>query len=325
MRSQLLICVALCSAISTPTLLARSLSSQKPTSDRHFKDCRDCPDLVVVPGGRFQMGSPAGEAGGDDTERPLHWVTVRRFAIGRFDVTRDEYAAFVNATKRSTKPGCYYTGRPAAPDIPMDRKGSWRSLGFPQTGRDPVVCVTWQDAHDYLAWLSKRTGHHYRLLSEAEWEYAARGGTRTPYYWGSKADHEHANYGPDHGYGKGLAKGRDRWIFTSPGGAFPPNPFGLYDMSGNVLQMVEDCFHPNYDGAPTDGSPNLDNGPLHATGYLAEINGLPACSYRVLRGGDWGDPPDVVRPAMRNLSPGPGQTLADARSGGVGFRVAREP
>jgi formylglycine-generating enzyme required for sulfatase activity len=245
--------------------------------------------------------------------------------MGQFDVTRDEYAAFVNATKRKTKPGCYYTGRPAAVDNPMDGKGSWRSLGFSQTGRDPVVCVTWQDAHDYLRWLSKRTGHHYRLPSEAEWEYAARGGTRTSYYWGRKADHEHANYGPDHGYGKGVAKGRDRWIFTSPGGAFPPNPFGLYDMSGNVLQMVEDCFHPDYSGAPTDGSPDLDNGPIHATGYLAEINGLPACSYRVLRGGDWGDPPDVVRPAMRNLSPGPGQTLADARSGGVGFRVVREP
>jgi formylglycine-generating enzyme required for sulfatase activity len=243
--------------------------------------------------------------------------------MGRFDVTRDEYAAFVKATNRPTRKGCYYTGRPAAADKPMDPMGSWRSLGFHQTSRDPVVCITWQDAHDYLAWLSARTGHYYRLPSEAEWEYAARAGTATPYYWGSTADHEHANYGPDQGYGKGVAKGRDRWVYTSPGGAFPPNAFGLYDMSGNVLQMVEDCFHTNYAGAPTDGSANLDNDPIHSTGYLGPINGQPACSYRVLRGGDWGDPPDVIRSSMRNLSPGPGQTLDQARSGGVSFRVAR--
>jgi len=286
----------------------------------NFRDCPNCPEMVVVPSGSFMMGSPNSEAAGDATERPSHKVTIHRFAIGKYDVTRAEYAAFVRATRRSTQRGCWYTGRPGPSP---DSAGSWSSLGFAQTPRDPVVCITWRDAHDYLAWLSKRTGQKYRLPTEAEWEYAARAGTTTPYYWGRHADHQHANYGLDTEYGKGVAKGRDRWVFTSPVGSFPPNAFGLYDMSGNVLQMVEDCLKLSYADAPRDGFAYLKNSPLQASGELAELNGKPGCTWRVLRCGDWGDPPEAIRSAMRNFSPGPGGTLDNARSGGVGFRVAR--
>jgi formylglycine-generating enzyme required for sulfatase activity len=234
-----------------------------------FRDCRDCPQMVVIPSGRFLMGAPASEEGTSPLEQPVHQVRVRRFAAGRFDVTRDEWAAFVRATHRPTATGCAFTGRPG-PFV--DPKGSWLSLGFVQSGRHPVVCITWRDATDYAGWLSHRTGKPYRLLTEAEWEYAARAGTSTPYYWGTRADHGHANYGPEKGHGNGVAKGRDKWIYTSPVGSFPPNRFGLYDMSGNVLQFVEDCLG-TYDVTPRDGSAYKQDVPLKLTGDLAELNG----------------------------------------------------
>ena len=123
----------------------------------------------------------------------------------------------------------------------FDPKTSWRKLGFAQNDDHPVVCVTWQDAQDYVHWLGQRTGHKYRLLSEAEWEYAARGGTTTAYPWGSSATHEYANYGAAECC-SGVASGRDRWLQTSPVGSFPPNAFGLHDMHGNVLQWVQRLF-----------------------------------------------------------------------------------
>lgn len=277
--------------------------------------------MVVIPSGTFQMGAPQSEKGTSPLEQPVHSVTVRQFAAGHFDVTRDEWAAFVRATHRPTTAGCAFTGRPG-PFV--DPKGSWSSLGFRQTGRDPVVCINWEDAGDYLAWLSKRTGEPYRLLSEAEWEYAARAGTTTPFYWGLAADHGRANYGPDRGFGKGEAKGPDRWVYTSPVGSFPPNGFGLFDMSGNVLQFVQDCLALSYEQTPSDGSPFTRNVPIRSSGDLAALNGTMSCSYRVARGGDWGDPPEETRSAFRNFAPGPDSTLQTYRSGGLGFRIARD-
>jgi formylglycine-generating enzyme required for sulfatase activity len=186
----------------------------------------------------------------------------------------------------------------------------------------PAVCVTWYDAQDYVAWLSARTGKPYRLPSEAEWEYAARAGSATAYPWGPLASHDRANYGADKCCGP-RAFGADIWVNTSPAAAFPPNAFGLYDMQGNVLQWLADCLAPSYDVTPADGSAYTSDVPLQLSGRFAALNGQSSCSFRVVRGSDWGDPPSMVRSAFRNFGPGPGATLHDYSSAGVGFRVAR--
>jgi formylglycine-generating enzyme required for sulfatase activity len=288
---------------------------------RSFRDCRGCPEMIVVPGGTFLMGSPASEQGRDAIEGPQHKVTIGRFAVGKYDVTRGEWRAFVEATGRGTRSGCQWVGRTRE----HEAAANWQKLDFEQTDQDPVVCVTWNDAQDYARWLSAKTHHPYRLLSEAEWEYAARGGTTTAYSWGSGDSHAFANHGTAECCG-GLAEGRDKWLFTSPGGAFPPNPFGLYDMSGNVLQFVADCFTPAYDPASSDGKPNVSWTKLNATGDLVDLNGTNSCDYRVVRGGDWGDRSAWIRSAARSFAPppGPGASLETYRSGGVGFRVARD-
>ena len=163
--------------------------------DESFRDCADCPEMVVIPAGEFTMGAPAGEMGRYDEEGPQRRVQVRRFAASKFDVTRGQWALFVAAANHATQGGCSWSGLPGGePDAP-NPAASWRNLGFAQENSHPVVCVTWNDAQDYLNWLSGRTGHPYRLLTEAEWEYAARAGSTTPYPWGESASHEHANYG----------------------------------------------------------------------------------------------------------------------------------
>jgi formylglycine-generating enzyme required for sulfatase activity len=286
-----------------------------------FRDCPDCPEMVVAPAGSFMMGSPANEQGRDDTEGPQRRVNIRQFAVGKFDVTRGQWAAFVSATNRSTIGGCAWAG---PSNEKLDPKVSWRKLGFRQDDSHPVVCVTWQDAQDYVHWLSQRTRHKYRLLSEAEWEYTARAGTTTAYPWGPSATHDNANYGADDCC-SGLASGRDQWVQTSPVGSFPPNNFGLHDMHGNVLQWVQDCFAGSYSGLPTDGSAYEEAVQLKTAGPFPSLDmtGTNSCSYRMVRGGDWGDPPSMIRSAFRNFGPGPGATLQDYRSGGLGFRVAR--
>lgn len=286
-----------------------------------FRDCRDCPEMVVVPAGRFLMGSPESERGRDLIEGPQHLVTIRRFAAGKYDVTRGEWRAFVAATRRPTISGCQWVG----PTREHEASANWRKLDFVQTDRHPVVCITWKDAQDYAGWLSASTHRHYRLLSEAEWEYAARAGTTSRYPWGSGNTHAYANHGTEKCCG-GLVQGADKWLFTSPVGAFPPNRFGLYDMSGNVLQFLADCFEPAYDPAKRDGRARTVPTKLMTGGDLADLSGTSSCDYRVVRGGDWGDQSAWVRPAARSFAPppGPGVSLATYRSGGVGFRVARD-
>lgn len=282
-----------------------------------FRDCADCPEMVVVPAGSFMMGAPADELGSFVEEGPQRRVSIRQFAMGKFDLTRGQWAAFVSATKHGTTEGCEYSGFPKE----KESKASWSNLGFPQDDNHPAVCLTWSDAQDYLHWLSQKTGRKYRLPTEAEWEYAARAGTTTPYPWGTKATHEFANYGADECC-SGSALGRDKWVNTSPVGSFPPNGFGLYDMHGNVLQWVQDCFARSYAGLPMDGSAYEVVTKLRMTGDLESMTGTSSCSYRMLRGGDWGDPPAMVRSAFRNFAPPPGETLEEYRSAGVGFRVA---
>jgi formylglycine-generating enzyme required for sulfatase activity len=296
-------------------------AAQSTAATRSFRDCRDCPEMVALPAGSFLMGSPATEQGRDAIEGPRHKVAIARFAIGKYDVTRGEWRAFVAATRRPTVSGCQWVG----PTREHEASANWRKLDFAQTDAHPVVCVTWNDARDYARWLGARTGHRYRLPSEAEWEYAARGGTATAFWWGSGDSHAFANHGTAECCG-GLAQGRDKWLFTSPGRAFPPNPFGLRDMSGNVLQFVADCFTPAYDPAMSDGRANISPTKLATSGDLVDLNGTSSCDYRVVRGGDWGDRSAWIRSAARSFAPppGPGATLATYRSGGVGFRVARD-
>src|SRR5262249_8137000 len=147
-----------------------------------------------------------------------------------------------------------------------DPARDWRNPGFSQTGRDPAVCVSWDDAQNYIRWLNDEVRNKarilnasangpYRLLSESEWEYVAPAGAETRYYWGREASHKAANYGLEQCFPCGVAKqGKDRWYYTSPVGSFAPNAFGVYDASGNVWQWTEDCMHYTFDGAPDDGS-----------------------------------------------------------------------
>ncbi|MBV8191514.1 MAG: formylglycine-generating enzyme family protein [Alphaproteobacteria bacterium] len=184
----------------------------------------ELPELVVIPGGRFQMGSSDQETGHEDCEYPVHEVIITRaFGLGRYPVTFDQWDAFAEQT------GAYR---------PHDE-------GWGRAAR-PVINVSWQDAKSYMAWLAKKTDRRYRLPTEAEWEYAARAGTSTAYSWGSEIGAGNSNCVTDE-----AAAGRRG---TSPVGQFPSNAFGLYDMHGNVWEWVEDCWNEYYIGAPVDGS-----------------------------------------------------------------------
>lgn len=303
---------------------ATEIAAGGGTHEESIRDCQHCPALVVIPAGNFMMGSPATESGRYDEEGPQRRVHINRLAVGKFDVTRGEWAAFASATNREASGGCTWSGLPGANAMEPNLKATWKTLGFAQDDAHPVVCVTWDDAQDYVRWLSGLTGHRYRLLTEAEWEYAARAGTDTPYPWGTSASHEHANYGAD-SCCSGAASGTDKWIGTSRVGAFPANQFGLHDMNGNVTQWVQDCFAPSfsYTGMPTDGSAYKDAIALKLSGDLAVMNGSSSCAHHMLRGGDWGDPPALIRSAARSFAPPPGSPLQNYRSAGVGFRVAR--
>ncbi len=209
-----------------------------------FSDCEQCPTMVSIPAGSFMMGSPDDEAGRTGNEGPLHEVTLRAFAIGKTEVTTDQWQACVNDG------GCSYT--------PSDR-------GFGGGGM-PVLDVSWQDANTYADWLSRKSGRRYRLPSEAEWEYAARGGTSTPYWWGTSFD-----------------------PLIAPTSApvqadsLPANPFGVKGMLGNAREWVQDCYINSYLTAPTNGAPQKAGD----------------CTRRVLRGGAWGRDPDDHRAANR--------------------------
>jgi formylglycine-generating enzyme required for sulfatase activity len=280
-----------------------------------FRDCSECPEMMVVPPGHFLMGSSP-EAWASDLAsmgfiggwlirrdvamtQPPHLVTIgQMFGLGKYDVTRGEFAAFSRETGYAVTGGC---------TVQLEHKylhpigASWQNPGFRQTDRDPVVCVSWRDAKAYVAWLNGKLrdnaqmGHHarYRLPSEAEWEYAARAGQQTTRWWGDPIGINNANCD---GCGSVWdTKG------TAPVGSFRPNPFGLYDVLGNAWQWVEDCWNGNYDGAPLDGS-------AWTTG---------TCEQHVMRGGDWSNDPWVLRSAMRSKS------NIDQRANYLGFRVAQ--
>jgi formylglycine-generating enzyme required for sulfatase activity len=239
---------------------------------RVFQDCGECPPMTVIDAGRFTMGSPAEEQGRDDDEGPQHPVSIGRFAAGRFEVTFAEWDACV------ADGGC--DGY-----VPND-KGWGR-------GNRPVMNVSWHHVKSYVGWLARKTGKPYRLLTEAEWEYAARAGGVSAFATGETIRENQAQFGGAWG----------KVDQTVPVGSFAPNPFGLHDMHGNVWEWVEDCWHDNYQNAPEAGA-----------AWLEANDG--ACGYRIYRGGSWFNIRSVVRSANRTGSP-PEFAISN-----IGFRVA---
>jgi formylglycine-generating enzyme required for sulfatase activity len=262
MKFVLAVAVLFISSLGLRPALAQSL---KPGSV--FRDCPTCPEMVVIPPGSFIMGEA-----GFSRRMPLHKVTINHlFAVGRFDVTFEEWDACVaDGSCSGYRPADHGWGR----------------------GRRPVINVSWEEAQGYVLWLSKKTGRHYRLLSEAEFEYVARAGTTTTFWWGNDAGEGHANC---RGCG-GEWAGRQ----TSPVGSFKPNAFGVYDTAGNVTEWVEDRWNRTYDGAPTDGS--------------AWETGDPR--RRVMRSGSWYNGPGDQHSSFRNAE------APRARNIKIGFRVA---
>ncbi len=224
-----------------------------------FKDCAECPEMVVIPAGRFSMGSPDSDRLRTRDESPQRWVDVPRFAIAKYEVTQGEWLSVMGSNPSGNS-----------------------ACGM----NCPVENVSWNDAQEFVRRLSQRTGQNYRLPSEAEWEYAARAGTATAYAWGDLFDAQLANNG-----GRTVQVGR-----------YPANAFGLYDMHGNVWEWVQDVWHANYAGAPSDGSAWMVGGDT---------------ALRVLRGGSLSSTPQFLRSAFRHRFP------PIIRSDGIGLRIAR--
>ncbi|MCY4745994.1 formylglycine-generating enzyme family protein [Pelomonas sp. UHG3] len=297
---------------ATPPAQAADAS---PAPGQTLKDCEDCPTLVALPSGSFVMGSPAGEQGRRRNEGPQRRVSIAyRLAVGQYEVTKAEFARFVSASgyqpEQQPGEGCHVLD---GKTWGTSRQHGWRNPGYATTDAHPVSCVSWHDAQAYLAWLNRLVpGKGYRLLSEAEWEYAARAGHGGRYAWG---DDEGLTEACAHANGMDIT-GKAQisgvtWAANacSDGAAFPvagpvyrPNAFGLYNMAGNVWEWVQDVDHADYTDAPTDGS-------------AWTVGGDPA--FRVTRGGAWFSYPAGLRSAYRSKSE------PDFRGGGVGFRIAR--
>jgi formylglycine-generating enzyme required for sulfatase activity len=241
------------------------------------------------------------QRGDPELERPQHPVTiVRPFALGEYPVTRGEFAAFVRESNYTVLGDCIVHENH---QFHSDSGATWRNPGFNQTDRDPVVCVNYEDAKAYIAWLNAkardkpsvdRDSGPYYLPSEAEWEYAARAGTKTAYWWGDAIGKKNADCNACGSPWDGKR--------TAPVDSFPANRFGFHEMLGNIWERTEDCWHPNYKGAPADGSAWLDGG---------------ACTRRTIRGASWGNDPWQIRAANRS------RCLPGDRGNFLGFRVAR--
>jgi len=281
--------------------------AQAPGADHIFRDCPSCPEMVVIPSGAFDMGSPDSEAGRGDDEGPVHQVNVATFALGKTEITRGQFAAFVKKTKYNTGDKCWTLEGGNF----EEHSGNWSKPGYPQNDKHPVTCINWDDAKAYAKWLSRKTGKKYRLPTEAEWEYAARGNTSTARYWGDNPVDacEYANaadmtaQAQIHGATSwSVHHCTDGFAYTAPVGSFKPSAYGLNDMLGNVWEWTEDNYHDSYKDAPTDGSAWQGDD-----------------AKRVLRGGSWNNSPSNIRAAIRYAS------KPDVRFSSFGFRLARLP
>lgn len=287
----------------------------KKQSQALAQTCRtgagQAPTMVVIKPGRFQMGS----AEGDADEQPVHAVTIPQpFAISRCEITVGQFRQFVEdaryqTTAEKSGKGCYGWNADKK-EVEQLPEHNWNNPGFEQTDDHPVVCVSWDDAQEYVRWLSRRTGANYRLPNEAEWEYAARGGTATARYYRDDQQCDYVNGAgqetksiADSGWT--LAECDDGHVYTAPVGSFGENHYGLFDTLGNVWEWTQDCWHKNYSGAPADSSVWLDK------------DGGD-CSRRVVRGGSWYYRPQDLRSALRDWND------TDEAGNDQGFRIARD-
>ena len=261
-----------------------------------FKDCVDCPEMVVLPAGDYLMGSPDSETDRREHEGPQRRVNLPgKFAVSKFEITHGQFAAFIAATNYVPANNCIvWTGVRGGEQVPGR---NWQDPNFEQSNNNPVVCISWTDAKAFVAWLVEKTAKSYRLLTESEWEYAARAGTTSRYSFGDNADSicGYANV-PDQTaernaggwYWKFVACDDGYGAQTSPVGTYQPNPFGLYDMHGNVWEWVEDCYQDSFSGGPVDGSAWITD----------------PCKGRVVRGGSLSAPIDNSRSAARYIGIG---------------------
>ena len=275
-----------------------------------FKDCAHCPEMVVIPPGEFDMGFDGGEP--DRYEGAVHHVKISApFALGRYELTTGEYREFVKATGHISGTDCNIA---TGADVNFVKGRDWQNPGYygrAAKANDPVVCVNWLDVRAYVDWLAKRTGKPYRLISESEWEYAARAGSYTPYPWGEAADQGciTANI-----YDRTAAKAlklkvppadcTDGSAAMAAVGSRKPNPFGLYDIIGNAWEWLEDCYAVPYAAdVPVDGKP------YEAPG---------TCERRVVRGGGWSSG------TFRDRSSWRGRDKVDLVTYLFGTRIARD-
>lgn len=263
--------------------LSRPVTTSSPQSPRLIRDKLSDgspgPEMLVLPAGKLLMGSPEDEPGFTAYDGPQHEVQMPAFAIGRTEVTFEQYDRFAKDTGRK---------------LPDD--AGWGR------GNRPVIHVSWDDASAYAAWLSKQTGQRYRLPSEAEWEYAARAGTTTPFSTGDCIHTDLANYNGNYDYADCGAKTGYYRAQTVPAASLPANPWGLHEVHGNVWEWVQDCWNDTHAGAPGDGSAREKGGD---------------CALHVVRGGGWTSGPEFLRSADRNGS-NTGEAYND-----LGFRLAR--
>jgi formylglycine-generating enzyme required for sulfatase activity len=295
--------VFLLSACITPT-------NKSTVVIRSIQDCPTCPRVMILPPGTFIMGSPDDEPFRDADEGPATPITIAKpFALGRTEVTRGQFAAFVAATGYEAEPRCMvWTGG----KLEMVEGKSWRDPGMPQTDNHPVACVSWTDANNYVRWLSRTTGQVYRLPSNAEWEYGARGGTLSAYAF-EGGENEACTYGNigDESAKKAVPTWRTAecddgvGLGTAPVANYKSNAYGLHDMVGNVWEWIADCYRPSYDGSPSDGS---------AWGAANQ------CGVAFDRGGGFSNLiQGHLRVANRSRAPSP-----DNPAYSLGFRVARD-
>ena len=252
------------------------------------------------------MGSPDSEKQRDDDEGPVHRVRIAAFALSKTEITRGQFAEFVKQAKYDAGDKCWTLAQGKF----AERDGNWRKPGYPQNNTHPVTCINWDDAQAYAKWLSRKTRKQYRLPTEAEWEYAARAGTRSARYWGDNPDLacRYANVADKTAMAQIPAtmawlshNCTDHYAYTAPVGRYRANAFGLKDMLGNVWEWTGDVYRDSYDGAPANGKAWQGQG-----------------TYHVLRGGSWNSDPQNVRAAVRNSN------KAALRFSFFGFRLARK-
>lgn len=281
-----------------------------------IQDCEACPKLIVLEPGTFTLGADQEEGRRwkmldrmSANEGPRVEVTVeRRFALGQMEITHGQFAGFIQETGFKTKKGCFHL---TSAGWSVQPKLNWEDPGYAVTDDHPVACIKRPAILAYIDWLSEKTGKSYRLPSEAEYEYAARAGSDTTTFWGEDwtqactyqngADLTFVPNVPDIPYGQ-YAECDDGYVFTSPVGSYEPNPWGFYDLAGNVSESTADCYQDSHDGMPTNGAPVSKS----------------RCRAWVAKGGSWAGFPGLLRPATR-------LRIREVTTGtGFGFRVARD-